>query len=152
VTLIVHTHAREDALTLFGFASEVERAVFRVLMAIPKVGAKTALLILSMLPPAELATAVANRDLKRLTAISGVGKAMAERLLFELPKSLPKVGDLGGASTPLRASDDGTRLLGALTNMGFRAAEAEKAVSGLSDRIGKEPLPELLKAALASLR
>ena len=152
VTLYVHTHVREDALDLFGFSSELERIVFKLLIAVPNVGPKTALGILSALPPPELASAVADRDLARLTSISGIGKKTAERLVLELKEKLPRMAELRVAKTPDRASDDGARLLGALTNMGFRPAEAERAVATLGDRIGKEPLADLLKAALARLR
>lgn len=153
VTLYVHTHVREDAFDLFGFSSELERVVFKLLIAVPNVGPKTALGILSALPPPELASAVANKDLARLTAISGIGKKTAERLVLELKEKLPQMAELRVvAKAPDRAHDDAARLLGALTNMGFRPAEAERAVASLGDRIGKEPLAELLKAALATLR
>lgn len=151
VTLHVHTHVREDALDLFGFSSEIERVVFRLLIAVPNVGPKTALGILSALPPPELASAVADKDLTRLTAISGIGKKTAERLVLELKEKLPRLAELRPSSSPERPSDDAARLAGALTNMGYRPAEAERAVAALSDRIGKESLSELLKAALAKL-
>lgn len=151
VTLHVHTHVREDALDLFGFASEVERVVFRLLITVPNVGPKTALGILSALPPPELAKAVADRDLGRLTSVSGIGKKTAERLVLELREKLPKLTELRSTASAERPSDDAARLLGALTNMGFRQAEAERAVAALSDRIGRESLAELLKAALAKL-
>ena len=152
VTLHIHTHVREDALDLFGFASEIERVVFRLLIGVPNVGPKTALGILSALPPPELASAVADRDLARLTAISGIGKKTAERLVLELKEKLPRLAELRSKTTsPERPSDDAARLAGALTNMGYRPAEAERAVASLSDRIGKESLSELLKAALAKL-
>ena len=151
VTLYVHTHVREDSLDLFGFASELERLVFKLLIAVPNVGPKTALGILSALPPPELASAVADRDLARLTSISGIGKKTAERLVLELKEKLPRVTELGARDAQPRKHDDGSRLLGALTNMGFRPAEAERAVVALGDRVGKEPLAELLKAALAKL-
>lgn len=151
VTLYVHTHVREDSLDLFGFASELERLVFKLLIAVPNVGPKTALGILSALPPPELASAVADRDLARLTSISGIGKKTAERLVLELKEKLPRVTELGARGAPARKHDDAARLLGALTNMGFRQAEAERAVVALGDRIGKESLAELLKAALANL-
>jgi Holliday junction DNA helicase RuvA len=151
VTLFVHTHVREDQLDLFGFSSELERVVFKLLIAVPNVGPKTALGILSALPPPELASAVADKDLARLTSISGIGKKTAERLVLELKEKLPKLTDLRAGAAPPRKHDDAARLLGALTNMGFRQAEAERAIGSLGDRIGKEPLAELLKAALATL-
>jgi Holliday junction DNA helicase RuvA len=151
VTLFVHTHVREDQLDLFGFASELERVVFKLLIGVPNVGPKTALGILSALPPPELASAVADKDLARLTSISGIGKKTAERLVLELKEKLPKLTDLRAGAAPPRKHDDAARLLGALTNMGFRQAEAERAIGSLGERIGKEPLAELLKAALATL-
>lgn len=151
VTLFVHTHVREDALDLFGFSSELERLVFKLLITIPNVGPKTALGILSALPPPELASAVADRDLARLSSVSGVGKKTAERLVLELKEKLPRVAEPGARDAAPRKHDDAARLLGALTNMGFRQAEAERAVAALGDRVGKEPLAELLKAALSKL-
>jgi holliday junction DNA helicase RuvA len=152
VVLHVHTHVREDTLDLFGFASEIERVVFRLLIGVPNVGPKTALGILSALPPPELASAVADKNLARLTSISGIGKKTAERLVLELKEKLPRLAELRQSGGPTeKPNDDAGRLLGALTNMGFRHAEAERAVSSLADRVGKEPLADLLKAALAKL-
>jgi holliday junction DNA helicase RuvA len=152
ITLYVHTHVREDTLDLFGFATELERSVFRLLIGVPNVGPKTALGILSALPPPDLASAVADRDLVRLTSISGIGKKTAERLILELKEKLPRVAELRVPARPERQGDDAGRLLGALTNMGFRQPEAERALASLGDRVGKEPLSDLLKAALAKLR
>jgi holliday junction DNA helicase RuvA len=152
ITLYVHTHVREDALDLFGFATALERSVFRLLIGVPNVGPKTALGILSALPPPDLASAVADRDLGRLTSISGIGKKTAERLILELKEKLPRVAELRAPARPEWQGDDAARLLGALTNMGFRQPEAERAVAALGDRLGKEPLSDLLKAALAKLR
>ncbi len=152
VTLFVHTHVREDQLDLFGFASELERVVFKLLIGVPNVGPKTALGILSALPPPELASAVADKDLARLTSISGIGKKTAERLVLELKEKLPRLTEArAGGAAPPRKHDDAARLLGALTNMGFRQAEAERAIISLGERVGKEPLAELLKAALTTL-
>ncbi len=151
VVLHVHTHVREDTLDLFGFASEIERVVFRLLIGVPNVGPKTALGILSALPPPELASAVADKNLARLTSVSGIGKKTAERLVLELKEKLPRLAELRPSGPSEKPNDDAGRLLGALTNMGFRHAEAERAVSSLADRVGKEPLADLLKAALAQL-
>jgi holliday junction DNA helicase RuvA len=152
IVLSVHTHVREDVLELFGFATEVERSVFRLLIEVPNVGPRTALAVLSALPAAELVQAVEQKDLARLTSISGVGKKTAERLVLELRGKLNQVSGLGAVATaPRKTHDDASRLLSALTNMGFRQGEAEKAVASLGDRVGNEPLSDLLKAALAHL-
>lgn len=152
VVLSIHTHVREDAFELFGFASEAERRVFRLLIGVPNVGPKTALGLLSALPVEELSACIDASDLARLTRVPGIGKKTGERLLLELKDKLPKLGrgkpqpSGGGAGR-----DDGRRLATALTNMGYRAAEADRAVKSLGDRVGREPIADLLREALALL-
>jgi len=153
VTLRIHTHVREDALTLFGFANELERLTFRTLIAISSIGPKTALGILSALPASDLARAVAAKDLKRLTDVPGVGKKTAERLVLELRDKLPVLGT-PEAPTPAKAAPRGTpreTLVSALVNMGYRAAEAERAVGQLDGKLDGAPLAELVREALVLL-
>src|SRR5262249_8764442 len=88
VTLFVHTHVREDQLSLFGFASEGDRLAFRTLIGVSSVGPKTAIAVLSALPAHELGLAIARKELGKLTSISGIGKKTAERLLLELKDKL----------------------------------------------------------------
>jgi Holliday junction DNA helicase RuvA len=155
VTLHTHLHVRDDALELYGFASESERRVFRLLIDVPNVGPKTALGVLSALPPADLAAAVEAKDIGRLTRIDGVGKKTAERLVLELKERLQRLGDLGRATDGAagRPAIAGTeaRLLGALVNMGYKPADAQRAVRALGDKLRDENLGELLKEALAVL-
>lgn len=154
VLLHVHTHVKEDALSLYGFATSLERQIFRLLISVPNVGPKTALAILSQLPPEELVQAVVQGDLKRLGKIPGIGKKTAERLVLELKEKLTRLGSFSaGAPTPPSAapSTDKDRLLGALVNMGYRPAEAERAVASLGENLGQASLQEALKAALAFL-
>jgi len=156
ITLWVHTHVREDALSLFGFADELERSAFRVLLGVSNVGPKIAVAVLGALPAAELAAAVARKDLTALTSVSGVGKRIAERLLLELRDKLPVLpaGDLPpGTSSAAQGNSGGAwaeRLRGALTGMGFKPAEAERAVASLGERDGV-PFETLLRDALALL-
>ncbi|MGE0325508.1 MAG: Holliday junction branch migration protein RuvA [Polyangiaceae bacterium] len=152
VVLHVHTHVREEALDLYGFASALEREVFRLLIGVPNVGPKTALAVLSELPPPELVRAVSQGDLARLNKISGIGKKTAERLVLELKEKLPRVAEVelpSPAQSP--SSSNRERLYGALTNMGYRPAEAERAVDSLGDSIADTPLASALKSALAFL-
>ncbi|MEZ4219725.1 MAG: Holliday junction branch migration protein RuvA [Polyangiaceae bacterium] len=150
VTLHVHTHLRQDTLDLFGFASEAERRLFRLLILVPNVGPKTALGTLSALPVEDLRRAVAQGDLARLTKVPGIGKKTAERLVLELKEKLER--ELGAAATAGASKPgDGERLLSALTNMGYKAAEAERALTTLGERVGKEPLVDLLREALKTL-
>ncbi len=153
LAFFVHTHVREDALSLFGFASETERRVFRLLLALPGIGPKLALAVLSELPPEELGDAVQRNDLKRLNKISGVGKKTAERLVLELKEKLPKMalGKAPALKAPERLLGEKERLTSALTNMGYKPVEAEAAVASLETRVGHEPISDLLRAALAFL-
>jgi Holliday junction DNA helicase RuvA len=155
-TFRVHTHVREDALVLFGFATEADRASFRTLIGVSNVGPKTAIAVLSALPAAELARTIAAKDVGKLTAISGVGKKTAERLVLELRDKLEVVpGEppaAGGDAARARTQKSGGDLLAmALTNMGYKPAEAERAVSALGDRVGSAPLADLVKEALVVL-
>jgi Holliday junction DNA helicase RuvA len=158
VTLWVHTHVREDALALYGFADETERAAFRALLAVSNVGPKIAVAVLGALPANELARAVAGRNLNALTAVSGIGKKIAERLLLELRDKLPLLTSTstttpGGAfaATPQRPAGGDERLRAALTGMGFKPAEAERAVQAIGVRAEETPFGELLREALGIL-
>jgi holliday junction DNA helicase RuvA len=155
VELWVHTHVREDALELFGFGSELERRVFRLLVSVPNVGPKTAVGVLGALSISELSHAIAGRDLGRLSKVPGIGKKTAERLVVELVDKLPALvpADAGGRPHAGKAPAAGTAqlLLKALVNMGYRPAEAERAVEHLGKRVDAEPVSDLLRAALAFL-
>jgi holliday junction DNA helicase RuvA len=151
VMLHVHTHVREEALDLYGFATAEDRRVFRLLIGLPSVGPKTALGVLSALPVPELSRAVQEGDVVRLGKVPGIGKKTAERLVLELKEKLPKVVGAPAASTGTPRAQDADRLLAALTNMGYRTAEAERAIKLLGDQIGKDPLAELLREALRHL-
>jgi Holliday junction DNA helicase RuvA len=152
--LWVHTHAREDVLELFGFASELERRVFRLLVTVPNVGPKTAIGVLGALSISDLSRAISSRDLGRLSKVPGIGKKTAERLVVELADKLPAlvpVELVGKAAGKSPASGSGELLLKALVNMGYRPAEAERAVKHLGARVEGEPMGDLLRAALAFL-
>jgi Holliday junction DNA helicase RuvA len=156
VTLWVYTHVREDALSLFGFSDETERAAFRALLGVSNVGPKIAIAVLGALPAAELARAVARQDLTALKGITGVGKKIAERLLLELRDKLPQVmaGAAGGpvATTPVRRGSEGEeRLRSALTGMGFKLGEADRAIASLGVRTDTVPVESLIREALALL-
>lgn len=151
VELWIHTHVREDALDLFGFATETDRRVFRLLLAVPNVGPKTALGVLSAMPVDELSRAVERGDHARLGKIPGIGKKTAERLVLELKEKLRGL-DSSTTSAPAAVSgNEAERLLSALVNMGYRPGEAERAVSALGPKLETEPLGNLLREALAKL-
>ena len=157
VTLWVHTHVREDALALYGFSDEGERSAFRALIGVSNIGPKIAVAVLGALPAAELARAISRRDLAALTAVPGIGKKIAERLLLELRDKLPATASMaagapvGPAPAPPRPTAGGERLRGALTGMGFKPAEADRAIAALEGRAATAPLEEMLREALALL-
>ena len=152
-TFRVHTHVREDAIVLFGFADEADRACFRALIGVSNVGPKIAIAVLSALPGPNLARTIAAKDVGRLTSISGVGKKTAERLVLELRDKLDVApGDEALAAPGARVPKKGGDLLTlALTNMGYKQVEAERAVNALGDRVGTAPLGELVREALVVL-
>jgi Holliday junction DNA helicase RuvA len=155
VTLWVYTHVREDALSLFGFSDEMERAAFRVLLGVSNVGPKLATAVLGALPAADLARAVARQDLTALKGITGVGKKIAERLLLELRDKLPQMmagGGGGPVATPTRRGSEGEeRLRSALTGLGFKPGETDRAIASLGARTDTVPVESLLREALALL-
>jgi Holliday junction DNA helicase RuvA len=152
----VHTHVREDALSLFGFATLEDKSVFRMLIGVSNIGPKTALAVLSAMPADELARAVAGRDLAKLVGVPGIGKKTAERLLLELkdklgpairPQAAPPAQ---GAPAPHGPSTQDL-LTSALTRMGYRPGEADRAIQQIGARIETEPLGSLIREALALL-
>ncbi len=157
VTLFVHTHAREDVLARYGFASEADRVAFRTHIGVSNVGPKTAIAVLSILPAEELARTVGAKDVRKLTAIPGVGKKTAERLVLELEGKLQNLGvprpikPAVGAPAVHPPSRQAEVVLDALTRMGYRPAEAERAIAALSDRVEAQPLEQSVREALAFL-
>jgi Holliday junction DNA helicase RuvA len=141
VTLFTHLVVREDAHTLYGFATIEERSAFRQLIRISGVGARTALAVLSGLSVADLAQAVAMQETGRLTRIPGIGKKTAERLLLELKGRLAEVQSAAGGE---KAND----VLNALLALGYSEKEALGAVKGLAPGIA---VAEGIRAALRTL-
>ena len=128
VTLLTHLTVREDAHLLYGFATDQERTVFRQLLKISGVGARTALSVLSGLSVADLHAAVSTQDSGRLTKIPGIGKKTAERLLLELKDKL----NVTVTSTPATgATNAGADIVNALLSLGYNDKEASWAVKQL---------------------
>ncbi|HMM54853.1 MAG TPA: Holliday junction branch migration protein RuvA [Candidatus Desulfobacillus sp.] len=144
VSLHTHLVVREDAQQLFGFASEAERAVFRQLLKISGIGARTALAVLSGLSVAELAQAVAAQESGRLTKIPGIGKKTAERLLLELRDRFKGADAIAQTAPALSASD----ILNALLALGYNEREALAAMKPLAADIS---VSDGIRQALKSL-
>ncbi len=149
VNLRIHTHVREDALQLFGFATSLEQMLFERLISVSGIGPKVALAILSGIEPAELTRAIRSSDVARLTRIPGVGKKTAERVVLELKDRLPQ-GPTAEPTTPSVDGDDvRADLLSALVNLGYNRASVEKTVDkvlhGAENRSFEPLLRETLK-------
>ncbi len=127
VTLLTHLTVREDAHLLYGFATEQERTVFRQLLKISGVGARTALSVLSGLSVADLHAAVSTQDSGRLTKIPGIGKKTAERLLLELKDKLNITVTLPIAGVINSSAD----IINALLSLGYNDKEASWAAKQL---------------------
>jgi len=149
VTLHTHLVVREDAHTLYGFATLGERTVFRQLIRISGIGARTALAVLSGLSVAELAQAVTLQETARLTKVPGIGKKTAERLLLELKGKLADV--LPGAGAAAAMDTANTDILNALVSLGYSEKEALAAVKGLPAGVAvAEGIRQALKALAKS--
>ncbi len=148
VRLRVHTHVREDAFQLFGFGTELERAVFRLLLGASGVGPKLALAILSGLSVEKLIPALRSGNLAALVGIPGVGKKTAERMVVELRDRVTSLETIPTAEQPPR--DDATASAeSALVNLGWPKSHAEKAVRRALESLPESPgLESLIKEAL----
>ncbi len=155
VAIFVHTHVREDALSLFGFVTREDRAAFRALIGVSSIGPKIAMAVLSSLPGPDLSLTVGRGDVVKLTKIPGIGKRTAERIVLELKDKLPAVAGVTptgveAAAVPPRGGQ-AELVQRALVEMGFRPPEAERAVAALGDKLDTSPLPDLVRQALAQL-
>jgi Holliday junction DNA helicase RuvA len=153
VSLRIHTHVREDAIALFGFASVLELDLFERLIAISGIGPKLALAVLSGIEPAELIRAIRLQDVARLRAIPGVGKKTAERIGLEMKDRLPAAPGPVGAVTVAAAPGDQVRedLLSALINLGYQRSAAEKAIAKVLEAAPEARFEDALKATLRLL-
>jgi Holliday junction DNA helicase RuvA len=153
VALRIHTHVREDALALYGFATLLEQELFERLIGISGIGPKLALAVLSGIEPSELMRAIERGDVARLTSIPGVGKKTSERIVLELKDRLPAARSSaavdGGA--PAESSSIRDDVLSALLNLGYHRPLAEKAVGSALKTAPDESFERTLKQALREL-
>lgn len=150
VDLRVHTHVREDALQLFGFLDEHERALFLLLLQVATIGPRVAMAVLSGLDTPELETALGEGDARRLTMIPGIGKKKADLIVLQLREKVRVLQAQRQAGPTSHAGSDGTEAVSALVNLGYKQVEAERAVKS-AEQAGSAPLPELIREALRRL-
>jgi Holliday junction DNA helicase RuvA len=148
--ILTHLLIRDDQHTLYGFATEEERKLFRTLIKISGVGAKMALTILSGINVNGFVQSVINEDVDTLVHLPGIGKKTAERLIVEMKDKIQDVTD--SSELPGSSASDSNMLLearNALVNLGYKSSEARKILDKI-DTTGLE-VEELLRQALKSL-
>jgi len=155
VGLLIYTHVRDDALTLFGFSTRIERDLFLMLISVSGIGPRLAVNVLSGIGPRELLQAIAQGDALRLQAIPGVGKKTAERIVLELKDRASKA--LGETDMPqVPAPQGGERLmmddaLSALVNLGYSVKSAKTAIERAKSRLNEMTLEGLIRETLRML-
>jgi Holliday junction DNA helicase RuvA len=154
VALRIHTHVREDALALFGFASAIELQLFEHLISVSGIGPRLALTALSGIEPPELVRAVRQADVARLTGIPGVGKKTAERMVVELKDRLPAAEAADDSSEPTEVVESENLrgdVLSALLNLGYHRPLAERAIDAALRASDDRGFERVLRQALREL-
>ena len=156
VRLLTILHVREDAMRLYGFATEDERALFELLVGVSSIGPRLALNMLSSIAAVELQHAISHSDVSRLQTIPGIGRKTAERVVLELQEKVSLVQVAARGPVASVAGSDADHLVGdvvsALLNLGYKRGEAEKAVRRVkADANGTLAVEEWLREALQQL-
>ena len=152
VRLLVHTEVREDAIELFGFAEPRERALFHLLRKVKGLGPRTSLAVLSGMPVGDLLAAIAGGDASRLQTIQGVGKRFAERIVVECREAAAVLAAANGSAphkAPVALPGPLEEAVSALVNLGYRRAEAERAVERFAGNGAS--LEDVIRGALQGL-
>ncbi|MFY9645068.1 MAG: Holliday junction branch migration protein RuvA [Terriglobales bacterium] len=149
VALHIHTHVREDALSLYGFLRLAEKRLFEKLLTVSGIGPTLAIKILSGMPADEMVAAIRGGDVPRLTRIPGIGRKTAERMVLELRDKL------AGAGAPETSTTMGSPVeedvISALVNLGYQRAAAEKALLAARSGKGSQGFDLLFREALGAL-
>jgi Holliday junction DNA helicase RuvA len=152
VTLHSHLAVRDDALALYGFATEEERDLFLALIGVQSVGPKVALAVLSGGAPRELVAAVAAGDVARLQAVPGIGRRTAERIVVELREKVAGASAAAGEEIVITRADDPRRLArDGLVELGFTVVEADELLRDAPDGTPEALIARALRAARSSL-
>lgn len=152
ITLRVHTHVREDTISLYGFLSLDERNLFEKLISVSGIGPSLAIKVLSGIAAAELLTAIRRNELDKLVRIPGIGKKTAERMVLELRDKLPApaADELAGAPAPLSSLDED--VLSALVNLGCAKPAAEAAIRKARQTGAPDEFEPLFRRSLELVR
>lgn len=147
-SLFIHTHVKEDSISLFGFFTESEKEMFELLISISGIGPKSALGLLSGISVESLKEAIEEGNISRITAVPGIGRKTAERLVLELRS---KVGEISPLETVKSESNIRSEAISALNTLGYNIKLAEKVVRELYSQNSDIALEDLIKSALANL-
>ena len=155
VTLRTALYVREDVMRLYGFATEEERGIFEMLIAVSSIGPRLALNMLSSIPALELQACIAQAEVARLQTIPGIGRKTAERVVLELQEKITKL-DATPSGLPRESVPSDEQVVGdvvsALLNLGYKRNEAQRAVQAARrERDGRPELEMLLKDTLQKL-
>ncbi len=151
-TLAIHTHAREDQLTLFAFLDVDQRALFRLLISVSGVGPKLAMACLSGMSAEVFCKALVDEDVKKLSSVPGIGKRTAQRLTLELKDKVQRFANVKpGASRPTTGHGHLEDLDSALRNLGYRAKSVETLIDSLRPDADSMSFEALLREALRRL-
>ncbi|PLX18924.1 MAG: Holliday junction branch migration protein RuvA [Salinivirgaceae bacterium] len=148
--LLVHAIYREDNQQLFGFSSEDERTLFRQLISVSGVGANTARMMLSSMPPNQLISAIVNEEVAALKSIKGIGQRSAERIVVDL-KDKVKIGEESGEIFAHQGNTTNEEALSALMMLGFPKKPVEKVVGQLLKNDPGLTVEDIIKQALKKL-
>lgn len=156
VRLRIYTHVREDAMQLFGFSTEREKALYLKLISVQGVGAKSGITMLSGMSADEMIDAIRKENIAKLTAIPGVGRKTAERVVVELREKVSEMSAAAAAGSAVSTADsDGDDVfndaLSALVNLGYQRAAAEKAIQQVRRDGGEATVQKILRATLQML-
>lgn len=151
VKLLVHEIIREDAHLLFGFATNRERSLMRALIGVSGVGANTARMILSSIPPAELEQVIVNGNAKQLKAVKGIGAKTAERIIVDLRDKIKPLDDTFNLMPTETKSEVYDEALAALTMLGFPRPQSQKVLKKIIESNPSAKVEEAIKTALTMM-
>jgi holliday junction DNA helicase RuvA len=150
VALHIHTHVREDLISLYGFLHPAEKQLFEKLMTVSGIGAKLAITILSGMAAGEMMAAIRGNEVARLTRIPGIGKKTAERMVLELRDKLPPTAGISATASPEMSATE-EDVLSALVNLGYQRAAAEKSLATVVKSGKSNSFDALFREALGGL-
>jgi Holliday junction DNA helicase RuvA len=146
--IFTHLQINEDAHTLFGFADEEERKLFRNLISVSGVGASTARMILSSMNPSEILSCIVNSDVARLKTVKGIGEKTAQRMILDLKDKLKKDGPVKSVIGHMKVKDEA---MSALQTLGFGRQSIDKTIDNLLREQPAMSVEDLIRKALKTM-